>query len=371
MIKSKFFSIFFGYFLIVHGCLCANWQQNLKNLVSEARSPRWMHKQIEEDFNQCNPASFSRESRNQFKEEYWSGEGFDFLIVYTVIRSGKPQFTPIGAAGGRALSSIENAIKRLCSILPLPDVEFAISLSDGVGHNVPFPIPIFVFAKTGGLHDLILMPDWEIFEGYDHFLAEIKKATSFFSWEKRKEKAIWRGATTGGSWYTKENYRTQLRTKLVESSFDYPDLIDARFTSICQSDEELKGIMKPYLGKSMNVYEQLRYKYQILIDGNTCSFSRAYWQLLSGSLIFKQDSPYTQWYYGALKPYSHYIPFAHDSSDLAKKIEFARKNDRQMQQIAENARAFAQNNLKTEDVYLYFYLVIQELAKRQAEVNSN
>lgn len=364
--------LFFFLFLLVGAVLHADWEENLQILVEKGNVPTWMERQIRTDFDKCDPKSFSIENVRQYEDmQFWIK---DPMLIHVSIVGGKAEFHPFGEAKtSDRLFSVVGAIEKLCSVFSLPNMEFVVSLHDSLDWYLinsvnRLPFPIFVFARSSEVLQQILIPDWEIFAGYAHFLDELNRAFLSFPWSKRKNKAIWRGATTGGL-YTQQNYRAQWRTQLIDQSLVCPRLIDARFSSVCQNEEGLERVIKSYVGSSMSVYDQLQYKYQILIDGNTCAFSRAYWQLFSNSVIFKQNSPHLQWYYGALHPYAHYIPFAHDSSDLAQKIEFAKKNDKLMKQIAANALNFAQNNLKREDVHLYLYLVMIEFAKKQAEAS--
>jgi len=50
--------------------------------------------------------------------------------------------------------------------------------------------------------------------------------------------------------------------------------------------------------------------------------------LLAGSaLVFKQQSPYYEHFYGELQPWIHYVPFKRDLSDLERQLKWAVAND--------------------------------------------
>lgn len=364
-----------SFFISVFLMLCVNplfsdqnWKQVLMKNAENKQIPSWAKEQIKRDFSAIDPSCFSPENREGLhSQELWLG---DPNLVDITIVNNKVMVEPHGnAAHSERLHSIRNVFENLVSITPLPDVALTVSLSDDLHwylHSIdqPLPFPVLVFAKHIESREQILIPDWEIFQGYTGFHREAVNGSRDFPWEKKVEKAIWRGTTTGAD-YSVENYRDQWRTQLVSQSFAHPDFIDARFNFICQNDQDLHKEMAKYVGKHMSIYHQLQYKYQILIDGNTAAFSRAYWQLWSNSVIFKQDSPFIQWYSRALNPNVHYFPFARDSSDLVKKIAFAKRNDQKAKQVANNASNFARNNLKPEDIYLYLYFVICEFAKMQ------
>jgi hypothetical protein len=52
------------------------------------------------------------------------------------------------------------------------------------------------------------------------------------------------------------------------------------------------------------------------VEGHSASYARLEMIMLSGSLPFKHQSPFKQYYESGLKPYVHYIPVNRDFSDL-------------------------------------------------------
>jgi len=110
----------------------------------------------------------------------------------------------------------------------------------------------------------------------------------------------------------------------------------------------------------INIREQLsKYKYIISVDGNSWA-NRLPTLLLGGGVIFKQESSYYQWWYSLLTPYTHYIPIKHDFSDLIDRIKWAREHDAQVKNISENARKFALNRLRADDVYCYWLKLLEK-----------
>lgn len=371
MIKRSFFG---GIILLL--CFSplfpnSDWKQQVTRKIEKEAIPNWAKEQIERDFSQIDPTSFSTKNRNDLHHKnLWLS---DPDLVDVTISKNKIFIEPYGRAiFSDRLETMRNVFQTLISIIDLPDVSLTFSLHDDLDWYVlsrgqALPFPVLVFAKHRKSRDQILIPDWEIFRGYEDFYREVLDATRDFPWGEKNEIAIWRGTTTGAE-YTVANYKEQWRTKLVKKSLDFPDVIDARFHFVCQNDPELIEELKVYIGDHVSIYEQLRCKYQILIDGNTAAFSRAYWQLFSNSVIFKQDSPYIQWYTNALIPYVHYFPLARNLHDLEKKIALAKMYDQTAEQIASNATDFAEKNLRQEDIYTYLYFVISEFAKRQTRL---
>lgn len=115
--------------------------------------------------------------------------------------------------------------------------------------------------------------------------------------------------------------------------------------------------------------DQLAYKYQLDLDGHGGTF-RFKHLLLTGSLVFKVDSPMNQFWMPQLIPWVrlfdplaltgiglthylcqtkqvHYIPVRwHDfETDLVKKVEWAVANDAAAKSIMLTGRKFAQEEL--------------------------
>ena len=84
------------------------------------------------------------------------------------------------------------------------------------------------------------------------------------------------------------------------------------------------------------------------MDGNSASWSRLYWTLLSNSVVIKQNSNHMQWYYGCLKPWIHYVPVKNDLSNLEQIINLLEKNDALAHRIAINSTKLIKNNLSPE-----------------------
>jgi hypothetical protein len=251
----------------------------------------------------------------------------------------------------RTLASTQ-ALHRLCRTYRMSDCDFILTLHDAFTYvtSTPPVAPVFSFAKDC-LKDenVLLFPDFEILRGYKPFYKE----THILPWSQKKPLAIWRGGTTGGE-YTLDNLHSFPRVRLIQFSKKFPELLDACFNTHCLDSslaEELGHL--GLMGNTLSVEQQLEYKYQILIDGNSCAYSRAYWQLFSNALMFKIDSNNVQWYYKDLRPYIHYVPVKEDLSDLGDQIEWAKEHDEEAQAIVRRANVFAKEHLTQKAVYSY------------------
>jgi len=264
----------------------------------------------------------------------------------------------------RALPIVK-AIHAILRRTKLPNMTFLATMHDYLDNN-KFSVPIFSFAKLKTTPHIILIPDFEALSGNYPFFQELEQGKARFPWHVKKDQIFWRGNTTGGL-FTAQNFLNFPRSRAVCLSFKYPHLINARYTDLCQcSDREyIKKTYSHFFSNLVAVKEHLLYKYQLLIDGNSCAYSRAYWQLFSECVLFKQSSSSIQWYYRGLQPFVHYIPLQADLNDLPQWILWAQKHDKECRQIADRAHAFARKNLSHEQVLEYLHLLLIEYAKLQ------
>lgn len=101
------------------------------------------------------------------------------------------------------------------------------------------------------------------------------------------------------------------------------------------------------------------------IDGNCAATPRFPLLLHTNSLVFKSVTDSIQWFYGKIKPYTHFVPVAEDLSDLVTQIKWAKKHDKKCKEISDNARQLADEVLSQESVYLYLYKLLEEYSRRQ------
>ena len=264
-------------------------------------------------------------------------------------------------------------LDKLRSTHKVPSADFIVCLGDSTydkGGELPFfehyGVPLLVLSKHKGNKNEVLIPDCDALSGYKVVNEAVELGDSSYPWKKKKSLIFWRGSTTGGG-FGGEDWIHYGRSRLVLLSLNYPHLVNARFTSLCQGAEHNPDIlMRPELCDGwISIQEQLQYKYLIDVDGNSAAWSRFYWTLLSQSVVFKQITDNEEWFYKALSPYVHYIPVAEDFSDLLEKIEWAKENEDEVQKIARNGTEFAAHHLSEEMIYTYLYYVIKRYAELQ------
>jgi hypothetical protein len=268
---------------------------------------------------------------------------------------------PAGAA--------RSMLEYLTQTYGLPDLDFLYLQQDGIGQQIPGGAPIFCSSKQEWVSQGLYFVDWYTnmpHPSWDDMVLRINRVLSNLRWEDRRDLLIWRGSTTDG-YYDPGNWTSYTRGKLCALSLRYPNLIDARFASICPftcSDTQQVARYVP-TAPLMSLEEQVHYKYQIICDGIFATFPGDRWRLLSDSVCFKPDSTFGQWFYGALIPWTHYVPVKKDLSDLLEKFTYVKSNPSLARELAKNARDFALNSLLSKDIAVYCYKTLMKYASLQ------
>lgn len=326
--------------------------------------PRWAVEQIERDF-----APFSRITPEALDETFEKARKTNQQMFRYRIVGGKISRFPLEDPSGRA-PVFDRILARLNKAKRLPNLDFLICMNDGVPEGspdfwiTPHQAPVLAWAKKKNEAPyIVLIPDFlTTRESSWHVdVAAIEAKYKTVPWKNKIEKAFWRGASNDKA-YSLENYATKPRFLISWLSSQNPALIDAGYCRAFPADVEQlfqkMGLMVGYA----SIAAHLDYKYLPVLDGYMCTFPGFQWRLLSGSLTLKQESDEVQYFYSALKPYEHYLPVKNDLSDLLEKISWAKSHDAECKAMAENARAFARENLLPEPIYAYLYLVLKKYA---------
>ena len=165
----------------------------------------------------------------------------------------------------------------------------------------------FMFVKTRNLNDKnsIILKNFNYNRHWDFSFKDI-------SFKKKKNKVIWRGATTGY-----DNDKKSSRRLLVENWFNINKNIDIGFSLICQNSNNLAKYKKNRLSRE----EMLKYKFIIAVEGNDKA-SGLNWNLASNSVVMMTKPKVCSWLMeDKLIPGIHYILLKNDFSDLLDKIE--------------------------------------------------
>lgn len=257
---------------------------------------------------------------------------------------------------------------------PLPNAEFFVNRRDSplltndrtepydciygkgvslVSHNYEKMAPILSMCGRKGYADIPIptYADWKRANDFPEYTT---------SWSEKVKKAVFRGKSTGMS------VSNNMRVKLAKMKSELLDVGIVAWQTrpriengvICTFDDEVLSIP---LVNYLTYEEQSKYKYVIHVEGHTFAF-RLGDELLMGSVVLLQESEYTLWFTDGLKPYVHYVPIAKDLSDLHEKLDWCTTHDAECEQIANNAKAFARENLTRDKILEYLRNVIASIS---------
>ena len=279
-------------------------------------------------------------------------------------------------------SEIKN--KRLLDILKeikmhstKQNVNFPVRLTDGHikldGSPMNNSSPYLTFNRHINLrNEGILIP----LKGYSNYGDwSFPPITDKCRWEDKINKMVWRGSVTGRVYqypyrayelrdFIKEynliieTLNLSLKKKPTDQSIvknlgnnflNYPRFNFCYFHQKSKyvdcgliAYEEEKAISYENLFKERLTHlEQLKYKYQIIIDGNDWASSLP-WILLQDCVAFMPETTYESIFTIDLIPWKHYVPIRSDFADVEEKILYMIKNDELSQEISRNSTMYMQ-----------------------------
>ncbi|XP_057624750.1 protein O-glucosyltransferase 3 [Chionomys nivalis] len=314
-----------------------------------------MEPQIEQDFTafpSINLQQMLKEVPKRFGDE--RGAVVHYTIVNNHIhRRSLGKYTDFKMFSDEILLSLARKVT-------LPDLEFYINLGDWpLEHrkvnDTPGPIPIISWCGSLDSRDIIL-PTYDVthsileaMRGVTNDLLSVQGNTGP-SWINKTEKAFFRGRDS-----------REERLQLVQLSRENPQLLDAGITGYFFFQEKEKELGK---AKLMGFFDFFKYKYQVNVDGTVAAYRFPY-LMLGDSLVLKQESPYYEHFYVALRPWKHYVPVRRNLSDLLEKVRWAKENDDEAKKIAKEGQLAARDLLQPPRLFCYYYRVLQKYAERQ------
>lgn len=255
-------------------------------------------------------------------------------------------------------------ILRVLCVYKLPDMELVLNYGDGaLVHKESGPkLPIFSWSKTSMDLDII-MPYWSFV--WVPWASDSKlKLLDETRWSAKKDVAFWRGTATGGI-YTKKNWRTFVRSILVQKCNSRPDLCDAGIVQCSQCDKDAQLEMEGELGmkNKTTAEEAFQYKYIVMVDGNSAPSSRSRYTFEGDSLVLFARSATYEFYYSSLQSLKHYIALSENLDDLYEKIEWAKQHQKEAQEMVRNMQQFAWKYFNADVINEYMKTILVEYAK--------
>ena len=281
----------------------------------------------------------------------------------------------------------------LCEQFTIPDIEFFLNkrdfpllkkdetetydnmFGDNIplqSHNYPSYLPILGMTTTTD-HADIPIPTWEhwtrcvYLQSKKHFPSNIRTYSDNFSnilWTDKKEKAVFRGQSSGINTSIQKNIRLKL------CCISHP-LLDVGITKLnkrvrfnIHESNHLQYINKDdiIIKSFLSSFDQAHYKYIINVDGHTISY-RLGRELQYGSVVLWARSKYELWYTPLLKPYVHYVPIKEDLTDLIDQIKWCKNNDEKCKTIALNGLHFYHTHLTQKKLLQFLQQTLSNLSK--------
>jgi len=166
----------------------------------------------------------------------------------------------------------------------------------------------------------VLVPNFHFIEkdGYEQMQERMKRVNL----AKRRASVFWRGSTTGVPCSVPSlfglncSYKCEKvqRVELVRLSSEIP-WVDAKLSNLIQwcMGKELE--LQYLLGENVPESQWINYRGIIEIDGNVDAWGNR-WRMVSGSVIFRVESPYVSSFTEHQIPHVHYVPITANFSNL-------------------------------------------------------
>jgi len=274
------------------------------------------------------------------------------VIGITIINSIPYISNELSNKKSRALDVL-NYIKKVCNNFEKKiNCKLAIALDDHVNYCKE---GLMVFSKNKA-SNCILIPDLYSMRNYG---GKINKKDNI-PFSRKINESLFIGSTTGN--LSPEN---NSRLKLCNFSLSNNN-IKGYINNICQIPEKKIAKIYPkyknFLHEELSIENQIKYKYLINIDGNTCAWDRLVWILNTNSICLKQKSDNKCWYYDLLENNKHYIEFnePNEINKIINKLSPDKCND-----IIKNANLFVNEYLRESSHSLYMGHLLYNLSLKK------
>mmetsp|Transcript_31512 Transcript_31512/g.66281 ORF Transcript_31512/g.66281 Transcript_31512/m.66281 type:complete len:483 (+) Transcript_31512:27-1475(+) len=182
---------------------------------------------------------------------------------------------------------------------------------------------------------------------------QLKNNDAKYPWSAKLPKAVWRGSTTcNKGMYGHLPLQEIPRSRLVMTSLDRPDLIDAGFhKAVGKYEKEITVNESRMLKQTIPLEEMMKYKAIIDIDGNNWS-ARFQSLLCTNSVIIKVIPDFIEQYYHELEPNVHYILTTLNNLTTVMEEIVEEGNDMKMRGIVKKANEWCHRSRRKESFAL-------------------
>jgi hypothetical protein len=215
---------------------------------------------------------------------------------------------------------------------------------------------VLVFSKFKADKDPVMIPDPYMICNWGNMLNGINDTTS---WEDKKEKVIFCGTTTG----SRDPLKNE-RINLCLWAKDKRDWIDSYITKVAQIDplaiqKSIGGpVFQSITKQHVSLDEQMKYRYHLAVDGNTCKFD--VWYYATNNVVMKYASKEMLWYFPLLQNDIHYVDVTKEN--MKAKFDFFNNNRDHAMMMIYNARKFAQTMFRPIIHQMYTINLFESIA---------
>jgi hypothetical protein len=297
------------------------------------------------------------------------------ILYVNKTKSDQEIFDPTG----HIHAALIMVIKAMCHYQFPKRVEFFLNAAD---HPLDNPF-IFSWAKKADSKDTFF-PYWSFLYMDKDRLTGIRRNSS---WHNKAPVAIWRGSLTGDN-QEQSTFQANLRVQLVKMCAANLSFCDAK---LALSESAMQTMpwyreVEAYVGMSVAASENhlsmndvcQKYKYIIVLDGNTAPSSRLVALAYCNSLLLIQQSPWREFWYGGLQPFVHFVPIEASLSDVIDKIKWAQEHPLEVEQIIANMNEYAEQYLNNEASICFmsrqlhnYFIAMAPLFKQSKRLKSN
>ena len=107
--------------------------------------------------------------------------------------------------------------------------------------------------------------------------------------------------------------------------------------------------------------DMIHYKYILDIDGNSSTWDATAWKLNSGSVIFKSQSVWRQWFYDEYIANVHFIEIKDDFSDIQEKYKWCEEHEPECLEMIRRCKELFQKVYKFQNVLEHTKKIIETI----------
>jgi hypothetical protein len=248
----------------------------------------------------------------------------------------------------------------------IPDLTMCITLNDHPisQHNPVFSlVPIFSFCKRKEDHTLLIPfsrigrdeiglnvatrttnDNHRIYQNWHAVSSQILDLSDRFPIRDKELSTLFAGHLF--AW-------DESRLTYALMAVKYPEILKCYITYLNRElPIDITETLKPFIGRSLNMKDYVKYKYLLHLDGNTAS-DRLRCLLAFNSVVLKTESPYFEFYYPLLVPGEHFVSIRPGLEDLIDTMRSLEADSKRYQSISMAGQQFVKENLSYTSVLEY------------------